>query len=228
MNEQGNPNDPHGVITTAEEIARRLFEAERGEEKTKDAPSGSEAVEDEVRALEAVINAELQSRIDADPDMAGFKVHFRAIEVDRLKGADVPLWRVGGCAEGQCSDPECKNHHHSPQLFLLAKRADGIVVILDHEEVIDETEKNQECFGRQGVIQINLGEILGKAVQAAVSKGIEESKEETEKNLEPLDTTVLPLINIAEYRVVRPDNESNARPGLLRRAWVWLRRLWRR
>jgi hypothetical protein len=183
VNEHSNDHsDPYGVITSAEQLVAGLWQAERDEEKAKDAPPGSEAVEDEIKALETAIDQELRGRMAEDPDMAGYDVHFRAFDIDRLKGADVPLWRVGGCFEGRCGASECETNHHSPQLFLVTKRGDGGYAILEDEEVIDERDKNQECFmrgtsGVQGMIRIDLGEIIGKAVRDAVSEQVKEQAE---------------------------------------------------
>jgi hypothetical protein len=174
MNEQHNPSDPYGVITSAEQLVAGLWQAEQIEEKTKDAPPGSEAVEDEVKTLTAAVNAHLQSRMDADDDVRGSIARFRIFDLDRLIGADVPLWRVGGCDEGPCRNPECTVDHHDPHLYLVTRKADGSYAIIEAEEIFDETEKNHACFMahgmRQGVIQINLGDIVGKAIEEKVKE----------------------------------------------------------
>lgn len=205
MNEQQNP-DPHGIITTAEEIARKLWQAEQNEEMSKDAPPpGSEAVEDEIKALEAVINAHLQSRMDADADVRGSVARFHIIELGHLVGADVPLWRVGGCDEGPCNNPECKVDHHDPHLYLVTKKSDGAYVILNHEEIFDTTEQNKACFGMAGMmagtIKIDLGDIVGKAIEEKV-------RELAEKTTSPDEDDLPPAASVA---VTESDDERRAR-----------------
>jgi hypothetical protein len=237
-------SNPHDIITSAEQLVASFWQAEKDEEQTNDGPPpGSEALEDEVKALEDFVNEDLQRRLAADADLVGVTITFRIVELDRIIGADVPLWRIAGCAEGYCGDPECKKRHRSRERLLVAKRIDGNYANLQFEEVFDRSEDDEEPV----MIKINLAEIIGNAVRQQVEEPKKSQGDEDDRppaaqakpaNVDPDPpeiTAVLPGVpggtrdtrRIEDTAPALPvytidPRRANDRPGLLRRVWGWL------
>jgi hypothetical protein len=203
--------DPSHIITTAEQLVAGLFAAERDGD-VQDTPPSFEAVEDEVKALEDEANAELTRRVGEEV-WASSKMHFRALAIDRLVGASAPIWRVCGCIEGTCDDPDCTKRHHSLKELLVTRRDDGSYKVLVKEEVLDIIKENQECFEMPGppTASIALSDLAG-ALTSQILEGLIErlgGDGDDDDDLPPA-ATALPTSDIEEHHIVVMDNESEA------------------
>jgi hypothetical protein len=241
---------PHDIITTAEQLLAELWEAKKAEEAeesqvveepVENAPLCAEAVEDEVRMLEFVINADLRRRMERD-NATHMGLHARILEVARVTGAAITLWNVGACVEGHCGAPDCTRQHHNPKRFLITKHDDGTYTILDHEGIYDALEQNKECFepeGFQGAVKIDIKDLIegvAKKTVEAIAEEMLKSEEGPEdddddddlppaaivEEAEPAEPASTPVVNVSDYRIASWLGEEQ--PGMLRRAWNWLRR----
>ncbi len=176
MNNPEQTNNPADIITSAEQLVASLWQAEKDEETPPIAPPGSEALEDEIKAMQAAIDADL-ARQTAEQDAADMELHCRILDVDRFSGADVPSWGVGCCVEGHCGNADCKRLHHTQKRFMVTKRADGSYAVMQYEEIYNVREQHKECtepsFG--GAIRINLDEIIEQTMRDVVSKKVKEA-----------------------------------------------------